>query len=175
MEKAELCSTTLSSKCDFLKHFPPANCSLNTPIFKNSHSLPVWLLVCPSGGPKEGVLECLSHSECPCNYFEMKHLNDRLGSVPSERLIPHLWINLKSEGVQLCLAQDGCCRRQIKNDTRRFIAITQHDLQTRSCWSILGQGVSQGGVSWWKWKAPICLLIIKIYGDTASQAFRGRH
>lgn len=127
------------------KTFPSSKLlSLNTPIFKNGRTLPVWLLVCPSGGPKEGVLECLSHSECPCNYFEMKHSNDRLGSVPSERLIPRLWINLKSEGVQLCLARDGCCRRQIKNDARRFIAITQHDLQTRSCWSILGQGGGSG-------------------------------
>lgn len=34
------------------------------------------------------------------NYFEMKHLSDHLGSEPSVRLIPDLWINLKSDGMK---------------------------------------------------------------------------
>lgn len=30
----------------------------------------------------------------------MKHLSDHLFSEPSERLIPDLWINFKSDGMQ---------------------------------------------------------------------------
>lgn len=123
----------------------------------------------------------------PNNYFEMKHLSDHLGSEPSLRLIPDLWINLKSDGMKrkaVFFPQDGSCRQHIKKMTRRFV-FCDHAARSSNP-KLLKSGYESGrGATLPAWinnldisaaneKALVCLLRIK-KANQVSQDCRDGH